>query len=151
MFKFFLFLSICVCSFAQTRDELRTHLIEHEGYRNAAYKIYGQWHIGIGHKLDDWKPSWSNKKIENVFTADLKIACDTVLRDISNFSKHPKPIRIMLVGLAFNVGPTGFHEFRKFRAAIEAFDYNRAADELSNSLWAIQLPNRANSYISVLR
>ena len=52
--------------------------------------------------------------------------------------------------MAFNLGRGGFAGFKKARAALEAGDWQRAHDELLDSRWAKQVPNRARDIASTI-
>lgn len=56
---------------------------------------------------------------------------------------HPEIIKIC-VHMTYQLGLRGFSAFKKFIAAIQAEDYQTAADEMLDSTWAKQTPNRAN-------
>ncbi len=135
---------------AQSYGELRAHILSEEGYRSRQYMVRGVPHIGIGHRVYHPTSPLTRYQIEALFSQDLKVACDAAYVDTAHFSSHPKQVRIMLCALAFSVGPTGYHAFTRFRAAIDAYDYRAAARELRASLWAHQLPDRAARYDAIL-
>ncbi len=143
-------LFLAPCAYAQSYAELRAHVISEEGYRFKPYLLRGQWHVGVGHKLSAPGRPLVRYEIEHLLAKDLKVAGDAAYSHVKHFSRHPKPVRIMLVGLAYTVGPTGFRQFVLFRAAIDAYDYRLAAYELGASDWARQLPSRATRYQDIL-
>jgi lysozyme len=53
--------------------------------------------------------------------------------------------------MCFNLGYPRFSKFVNFRAAIEAQDWNKAADEAVDSRWHDQVPNRAKRLVKRLR
>lgn len=61
--------------------------------------------------------------------------------------------RIVLVlnDMAYQLGINGLFKFKKMLAAIQAEDYETAADELLNSNYANQTPNRAKRNAYLLR
>ncbi len=145
------FLLLCVSASAQTYSELRAHIIIEEGYSPIPYLLRGVPHIGLGHRIYGAGPKrLTNAQIEVLFAADLKTACEIAYRETEHFSRHPKPVRVLLCALAYNLGESGYHEFYRFRAAIDRGDYPAAARELQASKWSTQLPNRAARYIATL-
>lgn len=46
---------------------------------------------------------------------------------------------MVLIDLAYSVGSTGLMGFTRMRAAIDDFCYQRAAQELTDSRWAVQV------------
>lgn len=145
-----LVLGLAARSGAQTYDELRTHIVAAEGYRVKQYMVRGIPHIGIGHRVYRPTGSLTRYQVEALFAKDLKVACAAAYLETAHFSSHPKQVRIMLCALAFSVGPTGYHDFTRFRAAIDRYDYRAAAYELRQSAWSRQLPNRAARYDLIL-
>ncbi len=135
---------------AQSYAEIRTHILSEEGYSAKPYLLRGQWHIGLGHRLARPSGPLTHRQTEALFAKDLKVACDAAYSDIKTFSRQPKQVRIMLCALSYNLGPSGFHDFYLFRAAIDRFDYRAAARELRISLWSSQLPSRAIRYQDIL-
>lgn len=139
-----------VAAHAQSYAELRAHIVSEEGYRSRQYLVRGRPHIGIGHLVTKPTGPLTHYQIEALFASDLRVACLVAYENTAHFSRHPKSVRILLVSLAFTVGPSGFRDFRRFRSAIDAYDYRGAARELRMSLWAQQLPERAARYDAIL-
>jgi lysozyme len=52
--------------------------------------------------------------------------------------------RAVLQNMSFNIGVHGVCEFRHMLAALQAGDYEKAADEMASSLWAKQVGARAD-------
>lgn len=139
---------------AQTPREFRDFLVQHEGISHVRYRdSRGIPHIGIGHRIyphENLGPRISRAQIDALFSRDLNAARHAALTHISSFATHPKEIRLLIVGLAFNVGPTGLSRFTQFIAALNHHDYLKAAQELENSRWARQVPGRARDYLAIL-
>ena len=68
-----------------------------------------------------------------------------------SFSALPLAAREAVLEMVYNLGPGGVLGFRKMRAALEAGDFERAADEVLDSLWARQTPARAKRVAEALR
>ena len=67
------------------------------------------------------------------------------------FAGLPLPVREALVDLAYVVGPTGALKFTHMIRDLEAGDYGGAADEILNSQFAKQDPNRAKRIANAIR
>lgn len=50
----------------------------------------------------------------------------------------------VLTDMAYNLGFDGMTKFRKMFEALKDMDYNRASDEMLNSKWFKQVPNRCS-------
>ena len=62
-------------------------------------------------------------------------------------------VQLILANMCFQLGRPRLSHFKKMIAAIESFppQYDRAADEMHNSRWQKQTPNRANRLIARMR
>jgi lysozyme len=151
MLRYLIFFLLVAVGHGQTYSEIRAHIVQEEGYRLEPYRLRGVLHVGLGHRIyGKAKSRYTHGDVERLFARDLKTACDAAYSGVKTFSRHPKDVRIMLVSLAYNLGPTGFHRFREFRQAIDRFDYRAAQTELRMSSWANQLPSRADRYVLIL-
>jgi lysozyme len=116
------------------RDLVR-QLKRHEGFRSKPYQCTaGVWTWGYG------------------FTSITEDEADLVLRlkvldlrhTLHSRIYHLTPLRQnVIINMAYNLGLEGIGKFRRMWTAIDAGDYNLAADEMLNSKWARQVGNRA--------
>lgn len=123
--------------------QIRSELVRWEGYRTEPYPDAGGYSVGIGHFLgrdaQNIKPTYSAQEIEAFFCSDAQTAVRICRQGISNFDNLPPEKQLVCISLAFNVGPTGFMKFQKFRAAMSKKDWQTAAKELQSSKWASQV------------
>lgn len=132
-------------------SELMAQLIDHEGIR---YKPYvdttGHWTVGIGHKLS---PSESKSSVRtpeqvvNLYAKDIKRFEDWLF---DPYFQHKDAVsrlngtrQRILVDMAYNLGQWGLLKFRKMWAALAEGDFDKAADEMMDSRWAVQTKRRA--------
>lgn len=150
--RLLLFLLLLAPLGAQTYSDYESHLIRYEGLRLRPYKLHHVWHIGVAHAMrsGEWTTSIARERAIELFRADLDTAIRAAQR-LTFFDRHPPSVRVVIVGLIYNVGATGFARFRDFRAALEVGDYEGAARELRESKWARQVGNRADDYAYILR
>ena len=127
-------------------EETKAYLIKVEGYRKDVY--YGSsrepYLVGIGHRLTkeevaSGRKSYTDAEIHSMFVRDYNLAVQACRRAFVSFDKHPKEVQLVLIDLAYSVGPTGLMGFVKMRSAIDDFCYQRAAHELVESRWATQV------------
>ena len=115
-----------------------------EGLRLNPYKdTVGKTTIGYGRNLDDL--GISKAEAEIMLCNDVNIAYKETFRVIDIFEKLNEVRRAVLVNMVFNLGLPRFLKFKKTIQAIHAEDFERAAKEMLDSLWAKQVKNRAKS------
>ena len=64
-------------------------------------------------------------------------------RNMSWASDQPEDIKRVLANMCFNLGITRLLKFKNFLAAMENNDWDKAAVEMLDSRWAIQVGPRA--------
>ena len=127
-------------------------LIRHEGLRLRPYcdktgKTFkspdscGKLTIGAGRNLEDRGIT----KEEAIFMLinDIK-RFEKEARDIfSDFDELDDVRHEVIINMLFNLGKSRFLKFKKFIKAVKERDFKKAAEEMLNSKWAIQVKNRA--------
>lgn len=114
----------------------------HEGVRLKPYRCTeGKLTIGIGRNLDDRgiTVEEANTLLRND-VAEVMAGLAINLPWIWDLNETRQRV---LVDMAFNLGVNGLLEFRRTLAAIEAGQYEHAADMMLNSRWASQVGERA--------
>ena len=133
-----------------TFSNLIESIKKNEGYRARVYKCSeGYDTIGYGFAIKDLK-----------LTEDV---CDIILKQkllkINNILENrfdwyptaPIAIQDVVVEMVYQLGYTGFTKFKKTIYYIETEQYTEAADEMLDSLWARQTPNRAKELSEKVR
>jgi len=141
-------------------NQLRTELEEDEGCK---YEIYldhlGLPTFGIGHlvRVDD--PEYgqdvgtvvSKDRVAECFTSDI----DVVLKDCETvfpaFQVLPDEVQLVIANMMFNLGRPRFSNFKKFITNINIHNWQGAADEMVDSRWYNQVPNRAKRLVARMR
>lgn len=132
------------------RDKLQIELLRDEGQRLKPYlDTVGKLTIGIGRNLDDVGVS------EDEVALMLKNDIDRVeqgLKAACPWYSHLTDARQRaLCNLCFNLGLGGLLGFRKAMKAMQAGQYDTAADEFMDSLWAKQVGARADRITTLIR
>lgn len=131
-------------------DICRAQLPMDEGRRKRAYQdSLGIWSGGIGRNLQDVE--FSDSEIALMFANDLDRAEITAKVLFPSFDKLSDNRKAALVNLAFNMGErlAGFHHMRE---AVAQEDFNEAANQLTDSLWAKQVQaSRSERIIKMIR
>lgn len=145
-------------------EDFEARIKRHEGRRDTAYNCSeGKRTIGYGFNLDRTD---ARQKIEDlglnfsdVYSGRAKLTeaqmqylfeCDFMNSQLAgeraigkNYSKLANPAREVLTEMAYQLGEAGLKGFRNFRRALQTPDYQKAAQQMKNSKWARQTPNRA--------
>ena len=141
-----------------------------EGLRLNTYKdTMGKNTVGWGFNLD--KPGAANivkaaggdiSKIKPIGSSitptmadkllnyELGSARNIVNQQYGNTIKNPAA-KAVVTDMAYNLGGAGLADFKNFKSAIQAGNYNKAADEIKNSAYYHQTGSRAQRNIDQLR
>lgn len=116
-----------------------------EGIKLQAYQDHlGYWTIGIGRLIDARKGGGiSQEEAEYLLANDVYRIWGELDRRIPWFEKLDDVRRGALTNMAFQLGTAGLLAFKKSLDLIQKGDYASAHDELLNSTWARQTPERA--------
>lgn len=124
------------------RDIAIAQLKVDEGVRLKPYRdTVGKLTIGCGRNLDD--VGLLAQEVDTLLSNDLEIAeaaARVLFQSFDNLSDSRKAV---ILNMAFNMGQQRLAGFQKFRAAVEAGDYDGASREMLASSWASQVGNRA--------
>lgn len=116
--------------------------------------------VGIGHKVletdaenrlyiygagDDVADdqSISEGRCYELFQEDVQVAIGGCERIYGNWEELPQEAQHILVNMCFQLGQGGLSKFKNFKVAIEDYQWQRAAEEMLDSRWAKQTPERA--------
>jgi lysozyme len=141
---------------------LRDRIKAHEGLRLKAYQdTKGVWTIGYGHTGPEVKEGlvWTLQQAEDQLTADIKLATFCVSARFDWSERLTQDRRDALVELCFNMGigrmgppPRGLLSFTHMLAAMQAGNFEAAAEELLASKWEKDVgPTRANAVADLIR
>ena len=127
-----------------------------EGDKARMYKCpAGKWTIGAGINLEAQEMP---QHIRDMWLRHIIDKRHISLRENENipYPNFDKPfvisdVDLVLLDMSYQMGVSGLLGFKKMLAAIEAGDYQLAADELLDSSYAQQTPNRANRNAELLR
>lgn len=131
---------------------IKEDLIKHEGYRDEIYlDSEGLPTFGIGHLIveDDIEHQWpvgtkvTAQRIDDVFLKDLKEAVDDAECLVSDLYSLPDQCIRVLVNMAFNLGRPRLSGFKNMLAAVEAKDFEEAANQMIDSRWYNQVGGRS--------
>ena len=74
-----------------------------------------------------------------------------LLDNIDWYKDLPPEIQGVIIEMCFQMGTTGMLKFKKMIANMKDRNWKGAADEMLDSLWARQTPNRANRLSEIVK
>jgi len=123
-------------------NEITEQLKRDEGFGSKPYTdTMGCATIGYGRNLT--ANGISPTEAEYMLYNDIQTAQDALRARFPWAPKLDNARWGVLINMAFQLGIDGLSEFRTFLALVEAGEYDQASAEMLNSLWAKQVPSRA--------
>ena len=120
----------------------------HEGQSLTPYKdSLGILTVGVGHNLEQ---PITQEQSDLYLQADYEKAVSYCKR-YSWYDGLNEARRAVVENMIFNIGPGRFAEFKKTIAYIDSADYEAASVEMTKSLWARQVGNRANELSQIMK
>lgn len=122
-----------------------------EGFRSTPYQdTEGVWTIGYGFALTGGLTEREACLIleERVRKLRLRLPMVKTLKDI--WPKLSETRRDVLISMAYNLGVAGLLTFRNMLQALQDSNYDVAADEMLDSLWASQVGTRADDLAEMM-
>tara|TARA_R110002167_G_scaffold140867_1_gene328850 strand:- start:1368 stop:1919 length:552 start_codon:yes stop_codon:yes gene_type:complete len=151
--------------------EIYDQLALHEGVEPSVYTdTKGKRTIGIGFNLDEpsnrkkaeavglnvqdmlsGKKTLSDKEIKLLYNESIKQATKDANAYLPKAGRQPPIVQKILIDMAFNLGRTKLNKFKNMRSALMEGDYNKAADEMVDSLWYNQVGDRSKRLEDMMR
>lgn len=130
-------------------ETLLDMITRHEGKRRVLYHdSLGIPTIGIGHNLS--KPL-TDMAIQQILRDDVNDAYGECLHAFPWFAELTEKRQWVLIDMCFNLGLPRLLGFKKFLQAMALGDYETAAVEMLDSLWAKQVKGRALELAGMIR
>tara|TARA_B100000242_G_scaffold126467_1_gene89189 strand:+ start:116 stop:559 length:444 start_codon:yes stop_codon:yes gene_type:complete len=140
--------------------QLRKELEVDEGVKYEIYKDHlGYPTFGIGHLVIDSDPEYgqeigtpvSEDRVIEAFDNDVQIVLSDCERLYNDFNVLPEEVQLIIANMMFNMGRPRLSKFKGMKAGVDAQDWNKAADEMVDSAWYRQVPNRAGRLVKRMR
>lgn len=139
----------CLSGLGADLNRLKEDLIRDEDMRRKPYTdSVGKMTIGVGRNLDD--VGITETEALMLLDNDIRRLCmSPALHSI--IDRHDSVRQEALLNMAFNIGITRLLMFKKMIAALDEFDYGKAADEMVDSRWYMQVGARADRLVYMVR
>ena len=141
-------------------EKLREELEIDEGCKyeiyldHLGYPTFGIGHLVVEHDAEyGWEVGTSivTVRVHETFEQDIK----TVLSDCNNLYKDfedlPEEAQRVIANMMFNMGLTRLSNFKNMKLSVDARNWDVAADEMVDSKWYYQVPNRAERLVERMR
>ena len=141
-------------------EQLEAELADDEG---CVFEIYLD-HLdlptfGIGHLVREEDPEYgwevgtvvSEERVSDVFQQDIRITIEDCEKLYDDFYDLPEEAQLIIANMCFNLGYPRLSKFKGMKAGVDERDWNRAADEMVDSRWYNQVPNRAERLVQRMR
>ena len=141
-------------------DQLRIELAEDEGCKYSIYlDSHGLETCGIGHLITVDDPEFgkpvgtavSEERVDTLFRRDVAVTLEDCKRLYENFDELPEEVQLIVANMMFNMGLPRLSKFKGMKAGVDSKDWNKAADEMVDSNWFDQVPNRAKRLVARMR
>tara|TARA_A100001388_G_scaffold117514_1_gene86815 strand:+ start:13259 stop:13711 length:453 start_codon:yes stop_codon:yes gene_type:complete len=141
-------------------DKLREELAEDEGCK---YEIYldhlGLPTFGIGHLITKNDPEYGKdvgtvieqSRVQSAFNLDIAVTIEDCHRLYKDFDDLPEEAQLIIANMMFNLGYPRLSKFKGMKAGVDARSWSNAADEMVDSRWYTQVPNRARRLVDRMR
>ncbi len=142
------------------KDRLREELAEDEGCK---YEIYldhlGLPTFGIGALIKEHDPEHgqpvgtpvTEERVRQRFSLDIAVTIEDCQVLYDDFDDLPEEAQLVIANMMFNMGRPRLSKFKGMKAGVDARDWDRAADEMVDSRWHDQVPNRAKRLVKRIR
>ena len=141
-------------------DQLRIELAEDEGCKYTVYLDHlGLPTVGIGHLITKDDPEYgcsvgtevSEERVQALFRRDVAITLEDCQRLYPDFDDLPEEVQLIVANMMFNMGYPRLSKFVGMKSAVDNRLWNVAADEMVDSKWFDQVPNRAKRLVARMR
>jgi lysozyme len=134
----------------QGHKQLIQQLVNDEGYRKFPYKdTMGFLTIGIGRNLST--VGISMPEAYSLLNTDILVAENNVIKLFPVYDDLSDNRKTVLINMCFNMGIGKLGQFVGVIDAVNAKEYEKAAQEMLASLWAKQEPERAQRLAVLMR
>ena len=138
--------------------KLQEEISKDEGIKFETYRCsLGHLTGGIGHLITEWDEeiysgpvgtAIPTEQVNDWFAKDI----ETTIKDcnllFSQFDNLPEDIQRVLANMCFQLGRPRLSKFKNMIAAVNDLDWAKMADEMEDSNWYRQTPNRADRLIT---
>lgn len=130
---------------------LEKMLIRHEGLKLKPYHdTEGKLTIGVGRNLTD--VGIDKSEAMDLFRHDIAKIYSSLLTKRHEWILDLDPVRRdVIINMIFNMGLRKFYTFKKAIVAMKGGNWSKAASEMLDSKWRVQVKDRAQQLARMMR
>lgn len=141
-------------------DKLMAELEIDEGCEYNLYNDHlGYLTFGIGHLVREDDPEHgqpvgtpvTEERVREAFQKDVDMVRLDCLKLYPNFNDLPGEAQLIIANMMFNLGLPRLSAFKLMKAAVDAGEWDEAANQMEQSRWFRQVPNRAQRLVDRMR
>ena len=141
-------------------NRLRVEIENDEGCKYEVYLDHlGLPTCGIGHLIKEDDPEHGlevgtkidEERVNELFETDIKETIDECKLIYNDFDDLPEEAQYIIANMMFNMGRPRLLRFHKMKQAVDNRDWKEAANQMIDSRWYKQVPNRANRLVNRMK
>ena len=114
---------------------------------------------GVGHLITENDEEYDKpvgtvveeERVRRLFALDIAVTIDECKVLYPDFDDFNEELQHILCNMMFNMGRPRLSRFKLMQAAIDNKDFNEAAEQMIDSRWHDQVPNRAKRLVKRMR
>ena len=123
---------------------------DHEGFSSTVYECTeGYDTIGYGFAIKDLE--LTEEIAEDILIGKLSKLRLRLCKTFDWFLDTPEVVQEVIMNMCYQMGLSGFSQFKKTIYYLETEQYEEAADEMLDSLWHKQTPSKSQELSDVIR
>ena len=139
---------------AANLNDLKKRVKLHEGFSAKPYRdTLGKMTVGYGHLCveDFWDENteYTEAQLDRIFDKDFDKAIEGAARVCQGMDLPDRKFGVF-IEMTFQLGATGLSKFKKALAAAKDHDWQECHDQLLDSRWYKQTPNRAKQLAQIM-
>tara|TARA_R100000781_G_C4059488_1_gene120500 strand:- start:235 stop:675 length:441 start_codon:yes stop_codon:yes gene_type:complete len=141
-------------------QKLKEELTLDEGCEFKLYNDHlGYKTFGIGHLVTKNDAEYemeigeevSEDRVNECFVNDVEKVIEDCLILYYDFYDLPEEAQLIIANMMFNMGRPRLSKFQKMKRAIDNREWEEASNQMKDSKWYEQVPNRANRLVERMR
>jgi len=139
---------------AANLNDLKKRVKLHEGFSAKPYRdTLGKMTVGYGHLCveDFWDENteYTEAQLDRIFDKDFDKAIEGAARVCQGMDLPDRKFGVF-IEMTFQLGATGLSKFKKALAAAKDHDWQECHNQLLDSRWYKQTPNRAKQLAQIM-